>query len=264
MTDSPSGPASAFQLEEAGRRYGEIEALRATDLHIASGERIALVGPSGSGKSTLLSLLNGSIVASSGTVRALGQPLDSLAPRALRKLRANIATIPQDLGLVPNLRVWQNVATGRIGQRGLFGALRDLFALPKAALSEIHAALERVGIEEKLYARTAQLSGGQQQRVAVARALFQNPQALLADEPVSSVDPARAASLVELLNDLAEERKLTLVMSLHNLDLARAHFPRLIGLRDGRIQFDQDPATLDEASFEALYDLNSDEMLNDG
>ena len=136
--------------------------------------------------------------------------------------------------------------------------------MSKPALAEIHSLLDRVGIEDKLYARTSELSGGQQQRVALARALFQNPRAILADEPVSSVDPARAASLVELLTELAAEHDLTLVMSLHNLELARAHFPRLIGLRAGRVQFDQAPGSISGSDLEDLYDLNAQEMLEDG
>ncbi len=264
MTTPASGAPAAFALEGAGRRYGTVEALYPADLTIAKGERVALVGPSGSGKSTLLHLLNATVTPTDGYVSLLGDDIAQLSPRGLRALRSRIATIPQQLGLVPNLRVWQNVATGRIGSRGFFGSLRDLFLLPKAALTEIHSLLDRVGIEDKLYARTSELSGGQQQRVALARALFQNPQAILADEPVSSVDPARAASLVELLNDLAVERELTLVMSLHNLDLARAHFPRLIGLRAGRVQFDQDPASIDESALEGLYHLGEQEMLEDG
>ena len=264
MTSPPSSAPAAFALEGAGCRFGSVEALRPTDLSIAKGERIALVGPSGSGKSTLLRLLNATVTPTDGSVALLGDAIAGLSPRGLRELRSRIATIPQQLGLVPNLRVWQNVATGRIGSRGFFGGLRDLFFLPKPALAEIHTLLERVGIEDKLFARTCDLSGGQQQRVAFARALFQKPQAILADEPVSSVDPARAASLVELLNELAKEHNLTLVMSLHNLDLARAHFPRLVGLRAGRVQFDQDPASIDAEALEDLYRLNEKEMLEDG
>ena len=121
-----------------------------------------------------------------------------------------------------------------------------------------------MGIEEKLFARTSQLSGGQRQRVAVARALFQKPEAILADEPVSSVDPARAANLVALLNDLAKEHGLTLVISLHNLDLARKHLPRLIGLRSGQVRFDQETVSIEDRVFDDLYDLSGSEMLDDG
>ena len=264
MTHPASGAPAAFALEGAGRRYGDIEALRPTSLSIADGERVALVGPSGGGKTTLLRLCNGTVDATSGTVSLLGSDVASLSPGALRRLRSQVATIPQNLGLVPNLRVWQNVATGRVGRRGLIGGFRDLLFLPKKSLAEIHQLLERVGIEDKLFARTSELSGGQQQRVAVARALFQNPQAILADEPVSSVDPARAASLVKLLCELATEHGLTLVMSLHNLELAREFFPRLIGLRGGAVAFDSAPSKLEDGAFQDLYELSEVEMLNDG
>ena len=264
MSVPPSGPQVAFELEGAGCRYGKLDALVPTTLCIASGERVGLVGPSGSGKTTLLRLLNATVQPTSGSVSALGKRIDSLSAKSLRAVRSRIATIPQHLGLVPNLRVWQNVAIGRIWRRGFAGTLKDLLFLSKHALEEIHELLDRVGIEAKLFARTSQLSGGQRQRVAVARALFQKPQAILADEPVSSVDPARAASLVALLNDLAEEHNLTLVISLHNLELARAHLPRLIGLRSGHVHFDQDSTSIEDNIFDNLYDLSGSEMLDDG
>lgn len=264
MSVTPSGFDAAFELKDAGCRYGKLDALVPTSLRIASGERVGLVGPSGSGKTTLLKLLNATVSPSAGSVSALGSRLDQLSQRQLRSIRSNIATIPQHLGLVPNLRVWQNVAMGQIGRRGFGGTFKDLLFLSKGSLQEIHSLLDRVGIEEKLFSRTSQLSGGQQQRVAVARALFQKPRAILADEPVSSVDPARAASLVALLNDLAKEHALTLVISLHNLELAREHLPRLIGLRAGEVQIDQGSSSIADGTFDALYDLNSSEILNDG
>jgi len=264
MAVPPRGPGVAFELKDAGCRYGRLDALVPTSLCIASGERVGLVGPSGSGKTTLLRLLNATVPPSSGGVSALGRQIDALSSRSLRSVRSRIATIPQHLGLVPNLRVWQNVAIGRIGQRGFAGTLKDLLFLSKDALGEIHELLDRVGIEEKLFARTSQLSGGQRQRVAVARALFQKPEAILADEPVSSVDPARAANLVALLNDLEKEHGLTLVISLHNLDLARKHLPRLIGLRSGQVRFDQETVSIEDRVFDDLYDLSGSEMLDDG
>ena len=136
--------------------------------------------------------------------------------------------------------------------------------IPKNKIHKIHSILERLGIEEKLFERTSNLSGGQKQRVALGRALYQNPQAILADEPVSSVDPARAENLVQLLNQISEEENITLVMSLHNLELAKAHFPRLIGLRNGKINFDSDPEDLNESKFKELYTLSEREILDDG
>ncbi len=264
MPETTHSSPTTFHLRKVECRYGKLKALASVSLSIKGGERVAIVGPSGSGKTTLLRLCNATLQANSGTIEILGSNAENLAPRQLRLTRSRIATIPQDLGLVPNLRVWQNIVSGRIGKLGLIGNLRNLLVPSKPTMTKIHTLLERVGIEEKLFARTSELSGGQQQRVAVARALFQEPEAILADEPVSSVDPARATSLVELLNDIAVEHGLTLLMSLHNLELARTSFPRLIGLRGGKVLFDQSPDQLEPGELEELYHLEPDEILERG
>ncbi|MED6298603.1 MAG: ATP-binding cassette domain-containing protein [Verrucomicrobiota bacterium] len=253
-----------FTLESAGRNYENISALDPTTISIRQGERIAIVGPSGSGKTTLLGLFNSTVQASSGKITVLGNALEKTSERNLKKIRSKIATIPQNLALVESLRVWQNIITGKIGERGFLGNLIDLIFPSKNKILKIHSILERLGIEEKLFERTSNLSGGQKQRVALGRALYQNPQAILADEPVSSVDPARAKDLVQLLNQISEEENITLVMSLHNLELAKAHFPRLIGLRNGKINFDSDPKDLNESKFKELYTLSEREILDDG
>ena len=142
-------------------------------------------------------------------------------------------------------------------------SLRDLLLPSSVDLLEIHEILDRVGIEEKLYSRVAQLSGGQQQRVAIARALFQHPEALLADEPVSSVDPARARDTVKLLCELSVEQGFTLCVSLHDLQLAKEFFPRLIGMRKGQIVFDGAAGDLSGSDQSALYNLSEEEMIRD-
>ncbi|MBT7983591.1 MAG: ATP-binding cassette domain-containing protein [Akkermansiaceae bacterium] len=254
----------AFSLESAGRNYEIISALSPTTLSIKRGERVAIVGPSGSGKTTLLSLFNSTVQASTGKITVLGNALEKTSGRNLKKIRSKIATIPQNLALVESLRVWQNIITGQIGERGFLGNLIDLIFASKNKMLQIHSILERLGIEEKLFETTSNLSGGQKQRVALGRALYQNPQAILADEPVSSVDPARAANLVQLLNQISQEENITLVMSLHNLELAKAHFPRLIGLRNGKVKFDSAPENLNEHKFKELYTLSEREILDDG
>jgi len=253
-----------FALDAVTVRFGSVTALDGMSLRIARGERVGLVGPSGGGKTTLLRLLNGMQRATAGTVRALGPDIATLSPGPLRTLRAKIGFIHQSLALVPGLRVIQNIVLGRAGARSLLRSVRDVLFTSRADAAEVHALLTRTGIPEKLYHRTADLSGGQQQRVAVARALFQKPEALLADEPVSSIDPARARDTVDLLTRLSAEDGLTLVMSLHNLELAREFFPRLIGLRHGRVVFDEPSASLSGDAFTALYSLSKDELLEDG
>jgi phosphonate transport system ATP-binding protein len=258
------GPGRAsFEIDAATVRYRSVAALLDVRLSIAPGERVALVGPSGSGKTTLLRLLNGMVRPGSGRVLVDGRSLGALPGRALRRVRSRIGFIPQDLGLVPNLRVAQNVISGRLGSLSFLGSLRAMLRPTRADLERAHAILECVGIPEKLFERTDRLSGGQQQRVAIARSLMQDPSALLADEPVSAVDPARAHDTVGLLGDVSRERGLTLVMSLHNLDLAREFFPRLVGLRHGRVVLDRRTDEIGDDEFRELYRLDRGEMVPD-
>lgn len=245
----------SFRLSGVTRRFGAVRAVAGVDLAIAAGERVALIGPSGSGKTTLLRILGAQLAPGEGTATVLGSDPTVLGERSLRRLRSRVAFIPQDLGLVPNFRVLQNVVGGRFGKRSLPGALRDLLLPPRARREEIFGLLERVGIAEKMYDRVDTLSGGQQQRVAVARALFQRPAVLLADEPISSVDPARARSLLELLVSLCSEEEVTLVVSMHQLELAREFFPRLVGLKEGRVLFDRASDDLDPGEVAELYRL---------
>ena len=211
----------------------------------------------------MIRLLNTMLAADEGTVTVFGQSVSGLGAGELRRLRTRIATIPQHLGLVPNLSVLQNVILGKGGERGTLRSIRDLLVPRKSDVEAIHKILERVGIEEKLFAGTSTLSGGQQQRVAIARALFQEPEAILADEPVSAVDPARAKDTVQLLTELSREHGFTLCVSLHHIELAKEFFPRLIGLRNGEVVLDGAPADLDEADLARLYQLSDEEMMTD-
>ena len=223
-----------FHLQDVGVDYGKTRALEGVSLGIGKGERVCLIGPSGGGKTTLLSLLNARVRATSGVVSVMDEDLAKLGVKDLRKLRSALSWVPQDLGLVGNLRVIQNVISGSGGQGNSLGYLRRVYFPKMKEAEEVHALLQRVGIGEKLYERAARLSGGQKQRVAIARALFQKPEAILADEPVSAVDPERARRLVDLLVRVSSEDERTLVMSLHDVGLAKEFFPRLIGLREGR------------------------------
>ncbi len=236
--------------------------LRGIDLRIGAGELLAVVGPSGAGKTTLLRILSGALFPARGRALVDGQCLADLLQgsreqrRQLRAHRSRLGFVHQDHALVPNLRVVQNVVAGRFGQRGLWRALRSLVRPDQGDSEEVLRVLERVGIGAKMFHRTDTLSGGQQQRVAIARALFQHPTALLADEPVASVDPARARALVQLLVAVAAEIGLTLVVSLHDLGLAREFFPRLVGLREGGVIFDGCGADLAQSEVDALYLLD--------
>lgn len=256
--------ADGFRLEGATVAFNGKPALRDVSLTIAPGEAVAFVGPSGAGKTTLLRLLNGSLRPTGGRVWVDGREIGQLSNRELRSLRSRIGFVHQHLNLVPNLRVSHNVLAGRLGAQSLLASLRSMLFASRAEVGRVHAILERVGIPEKLFERTDQLSGGQRQRVAIARALYQDPNAILADEPVASLDPARGKDVLELLAQISREESLTLVMSLHDLALARQVFDRLIGLRHGRVVFDRPTKAISEEEFQALYHLEAEEMLEDG
>lgn len=249
--NEPLPAQPVVRLRAAGRRFAGHEALVDVDLTIAPGERIALLGASGAGKSTLLAMLNGAVTATSGTVEVFGQDLAVLGPAGLRTVQRRIGSVSQRLDLIDQVRVLHNVNAGRLGQWGAGKALLSLmWARPDAAVQE---ALDQVGMGWSTHERTERLSGGERQRVAIARLLVQHPDLVLADEPVSSLDPARAAEILDLLQLPA--RKATLVVSLHQPELARRHCTRVIGLRAGRIVFDNPVEQLEDSSLSDLYSL---------
>lgn len=244
-----------FRLRGVSVAFSGGPALQSVDLEVTPGEVVGLVGLSGAGKTTLLRLLNGTQRPSRGRVEVNGRDLSRLSRRELRQVRAGIGFVPQDLSLIPNVRVLHNVISGRLGRYSFWKGMRTLLKPSRQTTREVHQILTRVGIPEKLYQRTDRLSGGQRQRVAIARALFQRPAGLIADEPVSSVDPALARNAVQLLCRISRKEGLTLCVSLHNLPLAREFFPRLVGLSQGRVVFDRPSGQLGEADFQALYEM---------
>lgn len=248
-------PAVVFELRRVTVRYGALTALQEVSLRIGAGERVALIGPSGAGKSTLLGVLNGSIAPTDGEVDLLGQNTARLSARALRRIQRQIGTVYQQFNLVPNLSVIHNVNAGHLGRWSLGKAMLSL-VLPLERETAARA-LAHVGIADKLYERTSHLSGGQQQRVAIARVLVQDPVAILADEPISSIDPERSREVMTLLRELCDRFGKTLVVSLHALEYAYSHCDRIIGLREGRVQFDLPAGQVTPAMVEALYRIQA-------
>ncbi|MBI4245774.1 MAG: ATP-binding cassette domain-containing protein [Candidatus Rokubacteria bacterium] len=232
-------------------------ALDGVSLAVGRGEQVAFIGPSGAGKTTLFRVLNLTLRPTSGTVRLDGADVAAFSGAALRRARRRIGTIYQQHNLVGRLRVVHNVLAGNLGRWPTTTALASLVR-PRAA-GEAARALAQVGIPEKLHARTDELSGGQQQRVAIARVLIQDPDVILADEPVSSVDPTLAVTIVTLLRDLSGESRKTLLMNLHSVELALSYFPRIVGIRDGRLHFDLSPDQVSAELLEELYAGHRDE-----
>lgn len=218
--------------------YGRAEqpAVDGVSLDVAAGECVALVGRSGSGKTSLLRAINGTVPTSGGSIRVGGAEVASVRGRTLRRLRSRVAMIAQQHDLVDRLTVAQNVMAGALGRWSTAHALRFLIAPTSSELAEAGAALASVGIAEKVRSRTSALSGGEQQRVAIARALVQRPAAMLADEPIASLDPERGEQIVRLLCDLARERGIALLCSLHQTDLATRYFDRVLALAHGRVR----------------------------
>lgn len=228
-------------------------ALHALDLDVAPGEVVALVGPSGAGKTTVLNLSNGLVLPTTGSVEVLGASTASFDRRTSHSVRRRIATIHQNFALVEPLSVARNVANARAGHWSSLDTLRESVRPRHAdAIAEV---LDRVGIADKMWSRVDELSGGQRQRVAVARALHQDSSVLIADEPVSSLDPARAEQVMALLASTAAAGERAVVASMHDAPLALAHATRVIGLRDGHVQFDLPAGDVRPGQLEQLYML---------
>ncbi len=241
-----------YRLEQVRKVFGRNQAaLNGINLHVLRGEKVALIGPSGAGKTTLFRLLNCTLRPTSGKIWMNGEDIEALHGKKLRQARHLIGSIYQQHNLVLRLRVVHNVLSGQLGR---WSTLRSLVSLLRPADMELaRRALSQVGIADKILERTDELSGGQQQRVAIARVLVQNPEVILADEPVSSVDPTLASTIVRLLIDISQSTRKTLIVSLHTVDLALAYFPRVIGIKGGTVAFDLSPDKITEAMLDDLY-----------
>jgi phosphonate transport system ATP-binding protein len=226
-------------------------ALQGVDLQVAAGEQLAIIGPSGAGKTTLLHLLACALRPAGGTVTLDGGDPWQLGTAALQRLRGALFLAPQVPPLPPRQRVVTAVLAGRLPHIGLWHSLRSLFY--PTGIAEADAALARFDLSEKLFARVDRLSGGERQRVGLARALLSQAELLLVDEPLSALDPARAAEALHVLTDAARQRGATLVASLHDVPLALQHFPRIVGLRDGRLVFDLPAAQVTPDLLQDLY-----------
>lgn len=226
-------------------------ALSNLDLKITKGERVALIGPSGAGKTSLLRLMATSHKPTAGQLTVLQTDPWSLSVSRLKSLRAHIGLIHQAPPLPARQRVVTAVLAGRLGQWPLWKSLVSLvYPLDRPGAQQ---ALAKLDLSEKLYQRCDQLSGGQLQRVGIARVLYQAPELMLADEPVSAMDPVLASHTLTILAREAETRSATLIASLHSIELALKHFPRIIGLRQGVIVFDKATQAVTSYDLEQLY-----------
>ncbi len=242
----------SVRLSRVSHDYpGGLRAVNGVSFEIERGDRVAIIGPSGAGKTTLLKLLATALRPASGEVSLFGADPWHLEGAALRHLRARVGMVHQAPPLPPRQRVVTAVLAGRIGRWPTWKSLLSL-AYPMD-IDGARSRLARMDVAEKLFQRCGELSGGQLQRVGVARVLYQQPDLILADEPVSAVDPALSDRVVGELNREALARDVTLVASLHAVDLALHWFPRLIGLKAGEIMFDLPPVRVTDAMLAELY-----------
>lgn len=241
-------------LEISGltKRYGDGESVLSNlDLNVEGQNIVSIIGSSGAGKSTLLRCINRLVEPSSGSIKLNGLEITSLSGKALREARRKTGMVFQGFNLVDRLTVMENVQAGRLGYISTWQALSRRY--PQADIQRAYELMERVGIAHYANQRADQLSGGERQRVGVVRALMQDPEILLCDEPTASLDPRTSEQIMVLLRTLAEELALPVVINIHNVAEAKEYTDRIVGMRFGKIIFDDVPTSLDDKAMNDIY-----------
>lgn len=247
------------------KTFSGVQALKHIDLHIRPGEMVALIGSSGSGKSTLMRHICGLTVSDkdAGEVKVNGYTIQKNGTLSgnIRDIRTHIGVVFQQFNLVGRISVARNVALGALGRTPFLHGLAGHFSPEDVELTM--RALERVGIRDKAWQRTSTLSGGQQQRAAIARALVQRSEVLLADEPIASLDPESARNVMDTLQELNRTDGMTVVVTLHQVDYAIRYCPRTVALKKGEIVFDGPTSELTPAMLNSLYGAESRELFGE-
>jgi len=249
---SPTPADGLLRIEGLAKRYrtGD-EALRGVDLAVPAGQVVAMIGPSGAGKSTLIRCVNRLVEPTAGHVYLDGEQITGLGAAALRRARRRMGMIFQEFALVERLTVMENVLSGRLGYVGFWQSWWRRF--PASAVEAAFGILERVGLAEYVDKRADELSGGQRQRVGIARALVQEPQILLVDEPTASLDPKTSRQIMRLVCELCEERHLAAIINIHDVALAQLFAQRVVGLRQGLTVYDGPPEGLTPEVLTTIY-----------
>jgi phosphonate transport system ATP-binding protein len=242
---------SALEVRGLTHAYGGVPVLRDVDVSVRPGEVVAVVGPSGAGKTTLFRCLTQLVRPDAGSIALFGRDVQRLQGAALREARRDLGLVFQSYNLVRRLTALQNVLVGRLADVPTWRVLLRRFPAADEALAA--SCLEQVGLLAFAHTRADRLSGGQQQRVAIARVLASRARLVLADEPVASLDPASAASVLAALRSLATDHGKAVVCSLHQVDLVPGFADRVVGLRDGRVVLDVPASRFDPATAGALY-----------
>lgn len=247
-----------LQLTKLTRCFGDRAAVDGVTLDVPAGQMVGIIGRSGAGKSTLLRMINRLQEPTSGAIRFGQTEVTALRGKALRDWRCACAMVFQQFNLIPRLDVLTNVLMGRLNHRGQLPSLLGLFTAQERAMAL--RALDRFDLAGVALQRAGTLSAGQQQRVAICRALLQEPQLMLADEPTASLDPANARVVMDSLRRIHREDGLTVLVNLHHLDTARHYCDRIVALAAGRIMFDGPPAELSPDRIREVYGVSEDEF----
>lgn len=244
-----------LRIEQLVKKYPTGDtALKGVDLTVPEGQVLALIGPSGAGKSTLIRCVNRLVEPTSGRIWLKDTEITALNHAQLRRVRRRIGMIFQEYALVERLSVMENVLSGRLGYVNFWQSWFRRF--PQSDIDQAFMLLDRVGLGEFVDKRADALSGGQRQRVGIARALIQNPDLLLVDEPTASLDPKTSRQIMRLITDLARERGLAVIINIHDVPLAQMFVQRIVGLRAGEIVYDGSP---DNLSYQQLTEIYGEE-----
>ena len=241
-----------LQLQNLGKSYktGD-DALKGVNLEIPDGQIVGLIGPSGAGKSTLIRCVNRLVEPTTGKVILNDVDITTLSSGGLRKERRKMGMIFQEYALVDRLTIMENVLSGRLGYVGFWKSF--LRKYPQSDVDEAFRLLERVGLDHMVDKRADELSGGQKQRVGIARALIQDPEVLLIDEPTASLDPKTSRQIMRLISELCKERNLSTIVNIHDVALAQMYVERIVGLQMGEIVFDGPPDGLTPDVLTKIY-----------
>jgi len=248
-----------LEIKHLSKRYKDVEALNDVSLKVHAGEFVTVIGRSGAGKSTLLRCVNRLVEANGGSIEFDGVDVRALRRRDLRRLRTRIGMIFQHFNLVPRQTVIENVLHGLLGYKSTLAGVLGLYTAEEK--EKAFDMLDRVGLKDQIHKRCDQLSGGQKQRVGIARALIQEPHLILCDEPIASLDPGSAKKIMDQLQRISRDMDITILMNLHQVDVAIKYSDRIIGVREGRVVYDDDAKKLKKKVVAEIYGSEAEDIL---
>jgi phosphonate transport system ATP-binding protein len=248
-----------LEIHNLTKYYKDVPALSDVNLKVKKGEFVAVIGRSGAGKSTLLRCVNRMIEASAGTILFDGADVRSLRKGELRRLRTRIGMIFQHYNLVPRQTVIENVLHGRLGYKSTAKGMLGLYTNDEKCRA--YDIIVQLGLVDQLDKRCDQLSGGQKQRVGIARALIQDPRLILCDEPIASLDPGSSKTIMDHLQRISRDMAITVLINLHQVDVAIKYADRIVGIRDGRVVYDGEPKKLNKKAVAEIYGSEADDIL---